>query len=190
MKRLALRPSIHLSARDDLKDKECSLPPPNVRTYTDGSCIGGHVGAAAVYPEKGRIRDAYMGTNATLTVYAAELRGINLALTMAKEEVDAGAVQRCINVFADNQAAIRSLTRPEGRSGSYILRQIVERIGALQTSGHKVTLRWMPSHKGKDGNEAADIAAKKATGRRGGPASGPRATPPQKLYSLHAPLKV
>lgn len=100
----------------------------------------------------------------------------------------------CINVFANNQAAIRSLTRPEGkpegRSGSYILRQIVEGIDSLQTGGYEVAVRWIPSHKGIEGNEAADIAAKKATGWREGSASGPRATLPPELYSFHAPLKI
>ena len=158
--------------------------------YTDGSCIGGHVGAAAVYPEKRQMRNAYMGTDATSTVYAAELQGINLALTMAAVEVDGSAFKRHITIFADNQAAIRSLTRPEGRSGAYILKQIAARVESLQEKGHVVIVRWIPSHEGIEGNEAADIAAKEATGWRGGPASGSRADPPPKLYTLQATLKM
>ncbi|KAI7687515.1 hypothetical protein KC353_g20236 [Hortaea werneckii] len=158
--------------------------------YTDGSCIGGHVGAAAVYPEKGQMRSAYMGTDATSTVYAAELQGINLALTMAAVEVDGSAFKRHITIFADNQAAIRSLTRPEGRSGAYILKQIAARVESLQEKGHVVVVRRIPSHEGIEGNEAADIAAKEATGWRGGPASGSRADPPPKLYTLQATLKM
>ena len=61
-----------------------------------------------------------MGIDAASTVYAVELQGINLALTIATAEVDANAFKRHINIFANNQAAIRSLTRPEGRSGAYI----------------------------------------------------------------------
>lgn len=56
-----------------------------------------------------------MGTDATSTVYAPELQGINVALVMAKAEVDADAPQRHLGIFADNQAAIRSLARPEGK---------------------------------------------------------------------------
>jgi predicted ATPase len=48
-----------------------------------------------------------MGTDATSTAYAAELQGIQLAAAMAKAEVDACACQKLIDVFADNQAAIR-----------------------------------------------------------------------------------
>ncbi|KAM0724065.1 hypothetical protein Q7P37_000245 [Cladosporium fusiforme] len=121
-------------------------------------------------------------------VYVAELEGINLALTMTDVEVDAGASRRRINIFVDNKAAIRSLTRPEGRSGAYILKQIPARVESLQEKGHIVVVRWIPSHEGIEGNEAADIAAKEATGWREGPASGSRADPPPKLCALQATL--
>jgi ribonuclease HI len=47
-----------------------------------------------------------------------------------------------------------------------------------------VVVRWIPSHKGIEGNEAADIAVKKATGWREGLASGSRTDPLLKLYAL------
>jgi hypothetical protein len=77
------------------------------------------------------MRNSYMGTDATSTVYAAELQGINLALTIATAEVNASAFKRHINIFANNQAAIHSLTRPEGRLGAYILKQIAARVESL-----------------------------------------------------------
>jgi hypothetical protein len=55
-----------------------------------------------VYLEKGQMRNAYIGTDATSTVYAAELQGINLALTITTAEVDASAFERHINIFANN----------------------------------------------------------------------------------------
>ena len=127
-----LGPSIHIEEdacarltqdREIAKDSICS--------YTDGSSIGGHVGAAAVYLDAGQMRNTYIGTDSTSTVYAAELQGINLALAIAKTEVGANACQKPINIFADNQAAIRSLTRPEGRSGAYILKQIAAGVDLL-----------------------------------------------------------
>lgn len=108
--------------------------------YTDGSYIAGDVGAAAVNLKKRQMRNAYMGTDATSTVDAAELQGINLALTLAETEVDTGVLQRQINIFAGNQAAICSLTRPEGRSGAYILKQIADRVVLLQGKGHAVVV--------------------------------------------------
>lgn len=143
--------------------------------------MGGRVGTAAVYLEKGQMRDAYIGTDITSTVYAAELQGVNLALIIAKVEVDAGVVERKINIFADNQAASHSLSKPEGRSRAYIIKQIVDRIEPRQANGKTVAVRWIPSYEGIEGNEAVDIAAKKATGWKEGPASGPKADPPPEL---------
>ena len=100
--------------REIAKDRIC--------IYTDGSSIGGHVSAAAVYLDVGQMRSTYMGTDLTSTVYAAELQGINLTLAIAKTEISANVCRKTINIFADNQAAIRSLTRPEGRSEAYILK--------------------------------------------------------------------
>jgi ribonuclease HI len=162
----------------------------NVCIYTDGSSIGGHVGAAAVCLDTGQTSKTYIGTDANSTVYAVELQGINLALAMAEAEADAGACRKLINIFADNQAAIRSLTRPEGRSGAYILKQIAARVESLQKSGHTVVMRWIPSHKGIEGNEAADIAAKEATGWREGTETGPRAHLSTELYTLQATYKM
>lgn len=131
-----------------------------------------------------------MGTDASSTVYEAELQGISLALVMAEVEVDAGAFWRHISIFADNQAAIRSLTRPEGKSGAYILKQISKRVETLQWKAHTVIVRWIPSHEGIKGNEAADIAAKEATGWQEGSVSGPRADTPREMYALQATIKM
>ena len=76
------------------------------------------------------------------------------------------------------------MTRPEGRSGAYILKQIAASVESLQEKGHIVVVRWIPSYEGIEGNKAADIAAKKAIGSREGLASGSRADPPLKLYAL------
>jgi hypothetical protein len=114
-----LRPTIHVEEEACVRSthgREGTKS--NVCIYTDGSSTGGHVGAAAVCLDTGQTSKTYMGTGTTSTVYAAELQGINLALAMAEAEADAGACRKLINIFADNQAAIRSLTRPEGRSGA------------------------------------------------------------------------
>lgn len=134
--------------------------------YTDGSGYRGHVGAAAVSKNfSTHIQKlAYLGDAQISTVYAAELKGIDLALTWGLDRT----WQRCneIHIWTDNQAAIRAVADPNGcASGQYILCGIVTKVNALSLRGIKVYIRWIPAHVGVPGNERADKAAKEAATR-------------------------
>jgi ribonuclease HI len=159
--------------------------------YTDGSGIDGQIGAAAVCLITKQSRIAYMGPNTVSTVYAAELQGINLALQIAQEyatQRERNRSRRKIAIYTDNQSAIRSITKAEGKSGAYILNEIAQRVQQLQDIGWTVTVRWIPAHVGIPGNEAADKAAKEATGwREDGHRRPPAETPPT-LYTLRPTL--
>jgi ribonuclease HI len=48
--------------------------------YTDGSGINNKIGAAAIAPQIGTLRKAFIGEASTSTVYTAELKGIYIAL--------------------------------------------------------------------------------------------------------------
>jgi len=128
--------------------------------YTDGSEISGEVGAAAWCPEAGRSKSRYMGDNATSTVYAAELVGIELAIQIAQElEGCTGAT-----IFTDNQAAIQAVARPTVSSGQYITFRVIGEIEKARRKGIEVELQWVPSHQGVPGNEEVDKLAKQAAG--------------------------
>ncbi|PPJ61058.1 hypothetical protein CBER1_07391 [Cercospora berteroae] len=175
-------------SRHDIESEKAE----NICIYADGSGIGGCIGAAAVCLTANRIERTYMGTDATSTVYAAELQGINLALQIAQNTLEDTSSPRQVAIRTDNQAAIRSLVRAEGRSGAYILKQIACRTDTLQDKGHTVIVRWIPSHEGIEGNEAADIAAKEATGWRegqDGSEAADRAAQPEELYAVLSTLK-
>jgi ribonuclease HI len=150
---------IHIASGDDearLQHDVVVASEDNACIYTDGSCIQGHTGAAAVWPVKQQTKRAYMGPETTSTVYAAELQGICLALGMVQAELHQENRNKHTHIFADNQAAIRSVAKPEGRSGAYITKQIVQKIDDLKTAGLSVDIHWIPAHEGIDGNEAAD----------------------------------
>jgi hypothetical protein len=79
--------------------------------YTNGSSINGHAGAVVIAPalplDGCRMkRTEYMGKSTTSTVYAAELRGIELAFQIALDiHAMTNIPGKCV-IFTDNQAAI------------------------------------------------------------------------------------
>ncbi|KID87351.1 Ribonuclease H-like protein, partial [Metarhizium majus ARSEF 297] len=164
--------------------------PSAIHIYTDGSGINGHVGAAAVCTTTSQTKSAYMGDDAVSTVYAGELQGISLALQIAQEDRDRGNIRNKVLIYTDNQAAIRSVARPRGKAGSYLLQNITRRAQELREQGLTVEIRWIPAHTGIYGNEAADKAAKEATGWRMKGPPGPKAQRPRALHSLRSALKL
>jgi ribonuclease HI len=138
-------------------------PSNSIFIYTDGSGIDNQVGAAAVSPLTRSTRKSYMGNSETSTVYAAELQGIKLALQIADTDAEEGNKRNKVVIFTDNQAAIRTFQTPTGRSGAYIIVEVISLIDKLQRDrGMQIEIRWIPAHIGIWGNEAADRAAKSA----------------------------
>lgn len=83
-------PPIHInpSAKEAIREHEATKLG-TIRIYTDGSGINGHIDAAAatLAPPENRVRTKrleYMGTSTTSTVYAAELKGLVLALQIVR----------------------------------------------------------------------------------------------------------
>ncbi len=161
--------------------------PDALAIYTDGSGIDGKIGAAAVAPQQGRAKKVFLGDKYTSTVYAAELKGIYLALKIAQQEL--GDSQREVLIYTDNQAAITIAGKPRSRSGSYLLAQIIELIDEIRPRTRYIEISWIPAHTGIEGNEAADLAAKEATGWRSNRRERARpSAPPRQLYSLKSTL--
>ena len=157
--------------------------------YTDGSGIEGEIGSAALCPLTQQVRSVHMGPDTASTVYAAELQGISLALQIAQEYASRNGARRNVAIYTDNQAAIWSIAKAEGRSGAYILADIAQQVQELQNKGRTVTVRWIPAHVGILGNKAVNKAAKEATGWREHGRRGLPADAPTQLFTIRLTVK-
>ena len=139
--------------------------------YTDGSGIEGRVGAAAIVDLEDQTIDSQMGDDSTSTVYAAELRAIEMALAMVLESTEPWAerAKNGVVIFADSQAALKALRRPQMPSGQVYLAGCLDLIRQLTGRGIRTELRWIPAHQGVIGNEIVDQHAKEAAQKPEGP---------------------
>ena len=93
--------------------------------YTHGSGMNGHIGPVAVTlptPDSTNSsplhkRTYYLGRDNESTVYAAELKGILLALQILKTDPDLNG--KWATIFTDNQSALRTVRKPGNTSVQY-----------------------------------------------------------------------
>ncbi|KAJ5159355.1 reverse transcriptase [Penicillium coprophilum] len=143
----------------------------SIQLYTDGSGYQGGIGAA-VYPVYPTTQDesklCNMGTDDNATVYAAELRAIEIALETIKERFSDGQWQERLMekgavIFTDNQAVLKAIRNPRMPSGQVYLEGCLRLLEWCSTQNKiQVELRWIPAHEGIPGNEIADMLAKTA----------------------------
>jgi ribonuclease HI len=128
--------------------------------YTDGSGYEGRVGAAMGI--ENHHQRSQMGTDRISTVYAAELRAIEMALNWIQTRAGTRDTNNGVAIFADSQAALRALYRPRMPSGQVYLSGCLDALRWVADRGIKVEFRWIPAHQGVPGNEAVDQHAKDA----------------------------
>jgi hypothetical protein len=94
------------------------------------------------------------------TVYESEVVGISLAADIMAEVKPQGKVA----ILLDNQAGIKSSTRRKHHSGHQLVKaaqdSLVQILNLLPTT--ELTIAWIPGHCDVEGNEVADVEAKKA----------------------------
>ena len=135
-----------------------------VKVFSDGSCIEGKVGAAAVLfhdSQEKRVARKHLGLDCEHTVFEAEVVGLTLAAELICAEWNIESVM----LGADSQAEIRAMRGAMGASGRHLLDRFHEQVevAKLQHTGMEVMLRWTPGHVGIVENERVDEEAKRAT---------------------------
>ena len=142
--------------------------------YTDGSKIDGQTGSGlAVYKGKKEHSSEYYRLPDDSTVFQAEVTAVAKAAELLIGMRD--HTMEYVKIFIDSQAAITALGNP--RITSHTVANAVESLNRLADSTTKVTLVWIPAHKGHTGNERADTLAKQ----------GAQTPDPRKLINVRKP---
>ncbi|XP_063628220.1 ribonuclease H-like [Cydia splendana] len=127
-----------------------------VRIFTDGSKLGGKVGAAlSIWNSTSETKTQKLALPSYSTVYQAEL----LALCKATGEIIRHKA-KSFGVYSDSMAALQTV-----KNSQCLHPLAVEARENLRTSylqGKAVHLHWIKAHAGLEGNERADQLAKEA----------------------------
>jgi ribonuclease HI len=148
-------------AEDAIEDMEQDQA--DIKIFTDGSGMDDKIGAAAVLYRAGRLKSKLrfkLGSQKHHTVYEGEGIGLLLGAKLLNREWGA----RTATFFIDNRAAILATQLTKPNSGHYIFDAFHKYMGHLtrRNLNLRVTLKWIPGHRGAAGNEKADEQAKKA----------------------------
>jgi ribonuclease HI len=161
------------SIASELNDRTTARNENQIRVYSDGSGQNGKIGAAAVLYKEGEVAPAktlkyHIGNDTHHTTYDAEAVGALLATHLMKNAMrHRGTLEEPVKVthYVDNQGVIMSLSKQKGGSGQHLIdayRRDLER--ARVHGAVTITVKWISSHSGVEGNEAVDVAAKEAAG--------------------------
>jgi len=93
--------------------------------------------------------------------FDAEMYAMSEAMKIADEMAERKEVTR-VTVFTDSQATLRRIQSDEPGPGQVLALRTMNWADALARKNFQVEYRWVPAHKGIEGNEEADQQATKA----------------------------
>jgi hypothetical protein len=106
-----------------------------------------------------------LGNSCDAQVFHGELAGIDLALSLVLDSVnrDNSLAPGISSIYSDNKASLQFLQKREFLHSQSLAKRILLAVDTLAEKQIHVQFRWLPGHKGIDGNEQADKTAKSLT---------------------------
>ena len=127
-----------------------------VKIFTDGSKIGGRVGAAlSVWEGEAETKTVKICLPSYCTVYQAELLAVCEATRQIRKQKAS-----TFGIYSDSMAALQTVTNLGSLHPLAV--ETRENITNLSRQNKVVTLYWIKAHAGLEGNERADQLAKEA----------------------------
>ena len=123
-----------------------------VNIYTDASKTADGKTAAAFYVQDLQIKRYSRLTN-NITIFAAELTAIKLALKWVATELDS---ENAVTIFSDSLSSLQAIEIGKSACRPKLLKEVLEFISKIK---NKIVLVWVPSHIGISGNETVDKLA-------------------------------
>lgn len=149
------RYKVIIPSRDEWDKSPTWLSDDSQKWFTDGSKTLQGVGAGVVGPRAHKS----ITLAADTTIFQAELYAILEAVDILNSR---GYIRVKINILSDSQSVLKAL---KGYTfNSKVLLECNQALNDL-ASDNKVTLIWVPGHKGHEGNEKADLEARKGAER-------------------------
>ena len=151
-------------AAKESHDRASHNPENVIEIYTDGSGIGGGIGAEIWCVSGDQSRNKYIGKDTDINVYAAELEAINMAANLCEELLSNSTLHTCVTIFTDSQPAITATIKPRKQSGQSFIKAAIQSLERLKSCFPEtpIVIKWIPGHRDIHGNERADEAAKHA----------------------------
>ncbi len=121
--------------------------------------MGGVVDVPALGSDNSKVEtfSFTLGTRSEQSPYSGELAAMAYALSSLPK-----LRFRSIVLLTSNRAAALTLGRPRQQSGQDHVCHSYEAIRALRRNGNTVTILWLPTNEGNDGNELLKLAKEKA----------------------------
>jgi len=119
------------------------------------------VGCAVVWEEEGRWKKRRVHLGRQKEAFDAEMYAMSEAMKIA-DEMAGNKEVTSVTVFTDSQATLRQIQWDEPGPGQVLALRTMNWVDALARKNIPMEYRWVPSHKGIEGNEEADQQATKA----------------------------
>ncbi len=148
--------TVEILSKDSYEKPLSSTQDKIINCYTDGSKIIDDIGAAVYITKNNKpIHEASYHLKKNSTVFQAETFAVMKA---AEFLLDKNTNNQDIAIHCDSQSAIMAINSTKIKSKTTLM--ALDSLNALGQSNN-VSLKWIPAHCGYEGNEKADILAKR-----------------------------